>query len=311
MTTVSAPALSRTSDHRGSSSSFHNRVGPAIAVVGLTVAVATAIAEWSTIGDVGSDDATVTETGMRAGGLGILGIGIIKVAIGVVLVGIVTRLWNRADSVQAAVPNMRVRDSAPRLTESFGRTQTSADIPAPLPIHRMATRMWRPMFVMGAMAVLVGAIVRFAAAAETAGTDSFRELSAWGLGFEFLGETMLLAGISFLLGTILASLRQAGSEVQKAAGVPIRVLAMSKTAKAFIGLMMVGVMIGIGQFIASIVLADKASDPASFSELAAFVGPVREVALGVVLSGVVLALATIGTVLTFQFDRVRDLVRHN
>jgi hypothetical protein len=161
------------------------------------------------------------------------------------------------------------------------------------------------------MAVAVGAILRFAGGAETAGSEDFRALAAWGLGVEFLGETLVLAGISFLLGTIMASLREAGSEVQKAAGSAITVLKMSPVAKGFIGLMMLGTMLGVGQFIASIVLAGRADDPAGYAELAAVVGPLREVALGVLLSGVVLALATIGTVLTFQFDRVRDLVRHN
>jgi hypothetical protein len=35
---------------------------------------------------------------------------------------------------------------------------------------------------------------------------------------------------------------------------------------------------------------------------------VRELALGLILSGIVLALYTIGTVLGFQFDRLRQIV---
>ena len=154
-------------------------------------------------------------------------------------------------------------------------------------------------------------VVRLAAASEVAGSESFRRVAAWGVGLEFLGETLLLAGVSFLLGTILASLRLAGSQVQEAAGDRVKVLAMPATGKAFIGLMMFGTMIGVGQFVASIVLAGRAADPASYNELATFVGPVREVALAVLLSGIVLALATIGTVLTFQAGRVRELVRRN
>ena len=73
------------------------------------------------------------------------------------------------------------------------------------------------------------------------------------------------------------------------------VLKMPATAKAFVMLMMVGLMTGVAQFIASIVLAGRADDAASFSELAAFVGPLREFSLGVILAGIVLALATIST----------------
>lgn len=64
----------------------------------------------------------------------------------------------------------------------------------------------------------------------------------------FLGEALLLAGISFLLGTILAGLRQAGGEVQKAAGGPITVLAMSKTAKVRrigVALYLTGITLGL------------------------------------------------------------------
>lgn len=308
MTTVTARALTK-ADSRSTADS--NKIAPLIAVVGLMIATITAIIQWAKISDVGVDDASVAETGLWAGGLGIFGLVLVKIAIGLVLVGIVAKLWTRAESVKSTVPLMTLRKGAPRFTPMSRPTVTSPDIPKPLPIHKMAMRMWKPMFAMGFMAVVVGAILRFAGGAETAGSEDFRQLAAWGLGVEFLGETLVIAGISFLLGTIMASLREAGSEVQKAAGATISVLKMSPIAKGFIGLMMLGTMLGIGQFIASIVLAGKADDPGGYAELAAVVGPLREVALGILLSGVVLALATIGTVLTFQFDRVRDLVRHN
>jgi hypothetical protein len=300
-----------TVDKSPEADSIHRKLGPLLAMVGLFVAVGTAIVNWSTISDIGVDNASVSETGMWAGGLGIASLGVIKIAIAVVLVGIIHRLWGRADSVMTTVPHLHARNGAAAINQTIGKTKVSDDIPASLPIHKMATRMWKPMLAMGAMGVAIGTIVRFAASTETAGTESFREAAAWGLGIQFLGETLLLAGVSFLLGTILASLRQAGGEVQKAAGERVQVLAMPSSGKAFIMLMMIGTMVGVGQFIASIVLASKADSPASYAELAAFVNPIREVALGLLLSGIVLALATIGTVLTFQFGRVRELVRNN
>jgi hypothetical protein len=298
-------------DKRPEADSYHRKLGPLLAMVGLVIATGTAIANWSTISDIGVDNASVSETGMWAGGLGVAGLGVIKVAIAIVLVGIIHRLWGRAESVMVTVPHLHARDDAPSIRSTTGATKVSDDVPAALLIHKVATRMWRPMLAMGVMGVVIGTIIRFAAATETAGSTSFRELAAWGVGIEFLGEALLLAGISFVLGTILASLRQAGSEVQVAAGEKVKVLAMPVTGKAFIMLMMLGTMLGIGQFIGSIVLADRAGDPSSYGELAAALGPLREIALGLLLSGIVLALATIGTVLAFQFDRVRELVRHN
>jgi hypothetical protein len=298
-------------DRRPEADSWHRKLGPLLAMIGMVIATATAVANWSTISDIGVDDASVAETGIWAGGLGIAGLAVIKVGIAVVLVGIIHRLWGRADSVMTTVPHLHARRDAAPLSRTVRKTKVSDGIPAPLPIHKLATRMWKPMLAMGAMGVIAGTIVRFVAASETAGTESFRQAAAWGVGLEFLGETLLLAGISFLLGTILASLRQAGGEVQRAVGEPVTVLAMPGSAKAFIMLMMVGTMVGIAQFVASIVLAGRADSPASYAELATFVNPIREVALGLLLSGIVLALATIGTVLSFQVDRVRELVRHN
>ncbi|MDT8322456.1 MAG: MotA/TolQ/ExbB proton channel family protein, partial [Xanthomonadales bacterium] len=40
--------------------------------------------------------------------------------------------------------------------------------------------------------------------------------AAWTQGLQFLGETFILSGIAFLLGSILASLREGGGDVQQA-----------------------------------------------------------------------------------------------
>ena len=308
MTAINGISLPKLSNSDPYAESVYGKTGILVGMMGMALVVVTAIANWATIGDVG-ESTTVPETTLWAGGLGIAGLATIKVAVAIVLVGIILRLWVRVHSMKEAVPFLKAREAAGSVTPSTMAVSESADVPPSLKIHRMASRMWQPMVAMGAMVVALGAILRFVAADKGAGTESFREVAAWGIGVEFLGEALLLSGISFLLATILASLRQGGSEVQAAAGAPIRVLKMPATAKAFIMLMMIGLMTGIGQFIASIVLAGRADNPASYAELAAFVGPLREFALGVLLAGVVLALVTIGNVLTFQFTRVRELAR--
>ena len=62
------------------------------------------------------------------------------------------------------------------------------------------------------------------------------------------GEGLVLSGISFLLGSILGSLRQGGGEVQESLGVGVKTLIMPLTAKLFVGLMMMGLMIEMVQF---------------------------------------------------------------
>jgi hypothetical protein len=39
-----------------------------------------------------------------------------------------------------------------------------------------------------------------------------------------------------------------------------------------------------------------------------WLGPAREAGLGIILSGIVLALVTIGNVLGFQFSRIKDII---
>ena len=140
------------------------------------------------------------------------------------------------------------------------------------------------------------------------GTEGFRQAAAFTQGVEFLGEALLLSGIAFLLGTILAGLREGGGEVQSSLGLPVTTLKMPGTAKAFVALMMMGMMAGIAQFVLYLGQLTNADDAASFSSWANWLGPFRELALGLILAGIVLALVTIGNVLSFQFDRIKSII---
>lgn len=120
---------------------------------------------------------------------------------------------------------------------------------------------------------------------------------------------MLLSGIAFLLGTILAGLREGGGEVQSSLDLPVTTLKMPATATAFVVLMMMGLMAGIAQFVGYLITLGFADDVASFSSWQNWLGPFRELSLGLILAGIVLALVTIGNVLEFQFDRVKSIIR--
>ena len=115
----------------------------------------------------------------------------------------------------------------------------------------------------------------------------------------------MLAGISFLLGTILSSLREGGGAVQESLGLTVKTLKMPVTAKAFVGLMMLGMMLAVLQFVLYLVVAAGVDNPTAWF---AWLGPLREFALGALLAGIVLALVTIGNVLGFQFDRIKEIV---
>lgn len=284
----------------------HRTIGFVLAGVGLMLAAVTLIAN---IAAANSD----TETGVTAAwsfGLTTLAFGTIKLAIGLVLVGVLVRLWVRVTSVKEATARLKpdVDPPAPRGTvdTEFGPGIETADTPEPLPVHRMARTMWFPMLAMGYMLVVVGFVLSLVWAGKVDdGTQ--QAVQAWTQGLQFLGEGMLLAGISFLLGSILAALREGGGDVQQSLGLAVRTLKMPKTAKLFVGFMALGLMVSMLQFVLYIAAAGVSS-PQSFAAWSAWLGPLREFGLGLLLAGIVLALVTIGNVLAFQFSRVREIV---
>lgn len=242
-------------------------------------------------------------------GLTTTGFVVLKSGIVLTLIGILLRVRDRIAAVTFTLPALAaVREGGaveePELDTRFGRATRTARALGPLPIHTMARRMWAPLVLMGPMLVGTGLVLSILQASIDNAGDA-AELSAWVQGLQFLGEGLVLAGISFLLGTILGELRRGGGEVQEALGATVWTLRMPLSAKLFVGLMATGLMVSLAQFVLYVVAA-RAADPAAWL---AVLGPLREVGLGLLLSGIVLALYTIGTVLGFQFDRMRTLVR--
>jgi hypothetical protein len=257
-------------------------------------------------GLVGDGEASLADQTLAwSFGLNTAGFGTIKLGIAIVLIGILVRLWQRVESVKRSLPELKAK-ADPKIevgaiATPFGPATSGRQIPRPLAIHAMAKRMWVPMLAMGYGAILAGLFVSFV----WAGNPASVALASWTQGLQFLGEGLLLAGISFLLGTILGSLREGGGEVQAALGLTVKTLNMPKTAKVFIGLMALGVMVSMLQFALYLVVANGVDNAAAWF---AWLGPLREVGLGLILSGVVMALVTIGDVLGFQFERIKEIV---
>lgn len=286
-------------------------LGLAIAVVGLVVVAVGAIGNFVVAGDLPDGSGALAWTF----GVSTTGLGIMKLGIAIVLIGIVIRLWYRVESVKASLGEIvsptadagEVRSTT--VNTEHGRATVSRAPPKPLTIHRMAKALWAPMVVMGVMVLAIGFILSLATSAQPEGSTAFRGVWAWSQGTLFLGEGLILSGISFLLGTILAGLREGGAEVQHTLGVPVKTLRMPASVKAFIALMMLGMMLAILQFVLyGVAAARAAGDAAAFAVWSAWLGPLREVALGTLLLGIVLALYGISKALGFQFARIRELV---
>jgi len=282
-------------------------IGFLIGLIGLLLVAVTLVANIVAAGDSGADRA---DTLAWSFGLTITGLATMKLGIATLLVGILIRLWMRVDSVKAALPHLR-GDVQPEhdvrygeIETRFGQATATPKALGPLVIHRVARALWAPMLAMGAMAVLAGLVLSFVQAGAEDASD-FTTLSAWVQGVQFLGEGLILAGISFLLGSILAALRSGGGEVQEALDLAVKTLRMPASAKAFIGLMALGTMAAVAQFGLYVVAAHADVDTAAWF---AWLGPFREFSLGLLLSGIALALYSIGTVLGFQFDRIREII---
>lgn len=288
--------------------------GGAIGAVGLMVVMIALIASLVGVSRLDTDPSDAATIFIWNFGLSVTGLAILKTAIAVVLAGIVMALWLRVESVKTSLAALKPDGAAkpPAVAQTidtpFGKATAARDAPKPLAIHTLARVAWLPMLVMGGMAVVIGLILSIAASGDAAATESSRELWAWAQGTQFLGEGLVLSGIAFLLGTILAGLRSGGGEVQESLGVPVLTLKMPPAVKAFIGLMMAGMMIAIVQFILYGIAAQDAADTTVFATWAAWLGPLREFALGVLLVSIVLALYSIGNVLGFQFRRIREII---
>ncbi len=289
----------------------HSKIAVGLGIVGLVLAMAVVIIALVAANDLeGGNSARLLAF---AFGLQTTALGTIKVAIAAALVGILVRLWLRIESVKVSLralqPETNGTGKALGDTDTpYGPATVTTDVPDTLPIHKMARTMWFPMIVMGPMLVLAG-LGTSIVWANNVGTSAGISASGWTQGLQFLGEGLVLAGISFLLGSILGSLREGGAEVQKALGLNVITLKMPATAKAFVALMVAGLMVSMVQF-GLYVYTVTGLNAASFADIApwwAWMGPFRELGLALLLAGIVLALATIANVLGFQFSRIRSI----
>lgn len=283
-----------------------------IAFGGAMVAFAGSLsaAQITVDGGAATDVATI---GLWTFGLTTAAFGTAKLGIASVLLAIVRRITARAESVKFALPQLKAPAAEPRpaagsYNSVFGPVVATERAPAPLLIHRFAGLMWLPMLAMAAMAIYGGFALSLVASSNVV-TDPQLAASqrAWVQGLQFLGEGLVLSGISFLLARILGAIRSSGGDVQASLGLTVHTLRMPTTAKAFVVLMMAGLMVEIAQLVGYAYVAGL-SEPGDIAVASTFLGPLREFGLGLLLSGIVLALATIARALDFQASRIVSII---
>ena len=224
-------------------------------------------------------------------------------------------------------------NAAEMLHTSTGSVGVDENAPSQLLVHTIANRLWLPMLAMGGMLIVAAAGLGIAAADDAsklgAGFSAARKADLETLklltsGTLFLGEAFILSGISFLLAAILGGLRMGGGMVQESVGTVVKTLKMPWSTKAFLVLMMMGVVVQFVAFGSLIYVATQAHDAwvgasaagvpgnlAAFDRAvtwATWANPLREVSFGLLLGGIVFALYTISNVLGFQVSRIRELI---
>lgn len=181
--------------------------------------------------------------------------------------------------------------------------------------QRVGRLLWAPMLAMALMAfplALLLAGVRASALQQGGDPATVAALGHFGPAVMFIGFAAVFAAVSFAIARILGTLRQGGGLVQEATGRTVQSLRMLSTAKAFIGLMMMAMMLLVGAVIAHFVvgaaiLGGDTSALASADTWAIGLEAVRRIGVVAYLVAIVLGLASIARVLRFQAIRLREL----
>lgn len=185
--------------------------------------------------------------------------------------------------------------------------------------QRMGKLMWAPMFLMGVMAfpaVVVLGIVRAAVIDSGNNTATAAVLGQLIPGVLFLGVTATLSAIVFAIARILGAFREGGGGVQETAGRRVLTLVMPWTAKAMLGLMIMGMMMllfsVISQFVMASVIGNAVLDRnqgtlGTIESWAIWQEGLRRLGVVVYLVSIALGLATIVQVIRLQSKRIREL----
>ena len=128
----------------------------------------------------------------------------------------------------------------------------------------------------------------------------------------FVGFAAVFAAISFAIARILGAFRVGGGAVQEASGRTVQTLRLLPIAKAFLGLMVMAMMILIGAVIGHVVIglavmSGNADAIASAASSAIQLEAIRRMGVVLYLVSIALGLAAIAEVLRFQAIRLREL----
>ena len=174
--------------------------------------------------------------------------------------------------------------------------------------------LWRPMFAMAVMGFVVAFALAVIRADMISSGDDPTQIAAYGqyvTAAMFFGFASVFSAISFAITTILGQFRVGGGSVQEAAQETVKTLKMPTTAKAFIVLMAMGMMIILAAVVAHVVVGQAITD-GSWTALKAeqwtiWLEAARRIGVVIYLFAITLGLITIATVIPYQTFRIREI----
>jgi hypothetical protein len=200
-------------------------------------------------------------------------------------------------------------------TNSFGAT-TTAKAPDRILPQKAGRKLWAPMLAMAGMGFIAAAALTVARAIEVNDLGGASTIAAYGhfvTAAMFVGFATVFAAISFAIARILGEFRVGGGGVQEAAGSEVRTLNMPPTAKAFLGLMMMAMMLILGAVVGHVIVgAQTASETMTLvdsEQWAVWLEAARRIGVSLYLFAILLGLATIVQVLRFQSIRIREVAQ--
>lgn len=181
--------------------------------------------------------------------------------------------------------------------------------------QRAGRTLWAPAFAMSLIGFIAGMTIAIVKAVAIADGDAVlaASLNNYGIAAMFFGFTMVFTGISFAIARILGEFRVGGGRIQEAAGSDVKTLKMPATAKAFVGLMAMAMMILMAAVIAHVVVGvqinagDLSLVDAEQWDL--WLEAARRFAVQLYLFAIALGLGTIIYVIRFQSIRIREIAR--
>lgn len=193
-------------------------------------------------------------------------------------------------------------------------TETTSHAPNRNMPQKAGKALWLPMFVMALMAFAVGFILAIIRADMISTGDDPLRIAAFGHYIPaamFVGFASVFAAITFAIAKVLGEFRVGGGSVQEAAGGDVKTLKMPGTAKAFIGLMAMAMMIILAavvlHVVAGVSIAAGDWSAVKAEQWTIWLEAARRFGVVLYLFSITLGMVTIAKVIRFQTFRIRQV----